>query len=86
MIELKESQKHQTATQSKLAEGSVLLTNQFARHISSKRKRKEQLKQFNYTFNNNINRIEEMERQPAYKRMGFELEGQQKNKLHQPCL
>ena len=37
-------------------------------------KRKEQLKQFNYTFKNNISRIEEMERQPAYKRMGFELE------------
>ncbi len=37
-------------------------------------KRKEQLKQFNYTFNNNINRIEEMERQPAYKRLGFELD------------
>jgi cell division protein FtsZ len=40
-------------------------------------KRKEQLKQFNYTFNNNINRIEEMERQPAYKRLGFELDGSQ---------
>ena len=37
-------------------------------------KRKEQLKQFNYTFKNNLNRIEEMERQPAYKRLGFELE------------
>ena len=37
-------------------------------------KRKEQLKQFNYTFNNNINRIEEMERQPAYKRLGFDLD------------
>ena len=32
-------------------------------------KRKEQLKKFNYTFKNNINRIEEMEKQPAYKRM-----------------
>lgn len=38
-------------------------------------KRKEQLKQFNYTFNNSINRIDEMERQPAYKRMGFEIDG-----------
>ena len=37
-------------------------------------KRKEQLKQFNYTFKNNLNRIEEMERQPAYKRLGFELD------------
>ena len=32
------------------------------------------LKQFNYTFKNSINRIEEMERQPAYKRMGFEID------------
>ncbi len=37
-------------------------------------KRKEQLKKFNYTFKNNINRIEEMEKQPAYKRMGFDLD------------
>ena len=37
-------------------------------------KRKEQLKQFNYTFKNNLNRIEEMEKQPAYKRLGFDLE------------
>ncbi|MDB9885995.1 cell division protein FtsZ, partial [Flavobacteriaceae bacterium] len=35
-------------------------------------KRKEQLKQFNYTFKNKLNHIEEMERQPAYKRLGFE--------------
>ena len=35
-------------------------------------KRKEQLKQFNYTFKNKLNHIEEMERQPAYKRVGFE--------------
>ena len=39
-------------------------------------KRKEQLKQFNYTFNNSINRIEELERQPAYKRLGFELDAE----------
>ena len=37
-------------------------------------KRKEQLKKFNYTFKNNINRIEEMEKQPAYKRMGFDID------------
>ena len=37
-------------------------------------KRKEQLKKFNYTFKNNINKIEEMEKQPAYKRMGFDLD------------
>ena len=37
-------------------------------------KRKEQLKKFNYTFKNNISRIEEMEKQPAYKRMGFDID------------
>ena len=37
-------------------------------------KRKAQLKQFNYTFKNNLNRIEEMEKQPAYKRLGFDLD------------
>ena len=40
-------------------------------------KRKEQLKKFNYTFKNNINRIEEMEKQPAYKRMGFDIDDPQ---------
>ena len=44
-------------------------------------KRKEQLKQFNYTFKNNLNRIEEMERQPAYKRLGFELDAPLRNSL-----
>ena len=41
---------------------------------SENKKRKEQLKKFNYTFKNNINRIEEMEKQPAYKRMGFDID------------
>ena len=37
-------------------------------------KRKEQLKQFNYAFKNNIHHIEEMEKQPAYKRQGVDLD------------
>ena len=53
-------------------------SNPFDRSIdesvnSENKKRKEQLKKFNYTFKNNINRIEEMEKQPAYKRMGFDI-------------
>ena len=36
--------------------------------------RKEYLKKFNHTFNHNVNKIEEFEKQPAYKRMGLELE------------
>ena len=37
------------------------------------KKRKEQLKKFNYTFKNSVHRIEELERQPAYKRQGIDL-------------
>ena len=76
-IELKViAETKQTAKPSKLPEGSSPFDQSIRESISlQNEKRKEQLKQFNYTFNNNINRIEEMERQPAYKRMGFELEG-----------
>ena len=63
-------------TQNKLPEGSSPFDQSIRETISlQNEKRKEQLKQFNYTFNKNINRIEEMERQPAYKRLGFELDG-----------
>ncbi|NER12474.1 cell division protein FtsZ [Leptobacterium flavescens] len=36
--------------------------------------RRRKLKEFNYKFQNNISRIDEIEKQPAYKRMGIELE------------
>jgi len=36
--------------------------------------RRNKLKEFNYKFQNNISRIDEIEKQPAYKRMGIELE------------
>ncbi|WP_405210911.1 cell division protein FtsZ [Dokdonia sp. Asnod2-E02] len=39
---------------------------------ASERKRK--MKEFNYKFRNNQSRIEEIEKQPAYKRMGIDLE------------
>ena len=66
----------EAAVPSKLPEGSSPFDQSIRESISlQNEKRKEQLKQFNYTFNNNINRIEEMERQPAYKRLGFDLDG-----------
>ena len=66
----------EAAVPNKLPEGSSPFDQSIRESISlQNEKRKEQLKQFNYTFNNNINRIEEMERQPAYKRLGFELDG-----------
>src|SRR5690606_4685796 len=36
--------------------------------------RRKKLKDFNYKFRNNLNKIDEIEKQPAYKRMGIELE------------
>jgi cell division protein FtsZ len=66
----------EAAVLNKLPEGSSPFDQSIRESISlQNEKRKEQLKQFNYTFNNNIKRIEEMERQPAYKRLGFELDG-----------
>ncbi|SFU49334.1 cell division protein FtsZ [Pustulibacterium marinum] len=38
--------------------------------------RRRKLKDFNYKFNNNINKIEEIEKEPAYKRMGIDLNPQ----------
>ncbi|MDG3581047.1 cell division protein FtsZ [Galbibacter pacificus] len=39
--------------------------------------RRRKLKDFNYKFHNNASKIEEIEKQPAYKRMGIDLESQQ---------
>ena len=39
--------------------------------------RRKKLKDFNYKFHNNISKIEEIEKQPAYKRMGIELENKE---------
>lgn len=41
--------------------------------------RRKKLKDFNYKFHNNISRIDEIEKQPAYKRMGIELENKESN-------
>ena len=66
----------EASIQSNSPEGSSPFDQSIRESINiQNEKRKEQLKQFNYTFNNNINRIEEMERQPAYKRLGFDLDG-----------
>ena len=44
--------------------------------IKENEKRREQLKKFNYSFNSNLSKIEEIEKQPAYKRMGLEIENE----------
>ena len=41
---------------------------------SENQKRMEQLKKFNYVFKSNLQKIEELERQPAYKRQGIDLD------------
>ncbi len=47
--------------------------------IKENEKRREQLKKFNYSFNSNLSKIEEIENQPAYKRMGLEIESKNDN-------
>jgi cell division protein FtsZ len=42
--------------------------------------RRKKLKEFNYKFKNNISRIDDIEKQPAYKRMGIELENKDSGK------
>ena len=38
------------------------------------KKRREQLKKFNYNFKSSSTRIDEMEKEPAYKRFGLDLD------------
>jgi hypothetical protein len=35
--------------------------------------RRKKLKEFNYKFHNNVSKIDEYEREPAYKRLGIEI-------------
>lgn len=41
--------------------------------------RRKKLKEFNYKFHNNISKIDELEREPAYKRVGIDLSNNQTN-------
>lgn len=41
--------------------------------------RRKKLKEFNYKFHNNVSRIEELEKEPAYKRLGIDLSNSQSN-------
>ena len=41
--------------------------------------RRKKLKEFNYKFHNNVSRIDEMEKEPAYKRLGIDLSKSQNN-------
>ncbi|MDD5151315.1 MAG: cell division protein FtsZ [Flavobacterium sp.] len=41
--------------------------------------RRKKLKEFNYKFHNNISKIDELEREPAYKRLGIDLSNTQTN-------
>ena len=42
--------------------------------VQENEKRKDHLKKFNHTFKHSMNKIDEYEKQPAYKRMGLELD------------
>jgi cell division protein FtsZ len=39
--------------------------------------RRKKLKEFNYKFHNNVSKIDEYEREPAYKRLGIEISNTQ---------
>ncbi|TRX42252.1 cell division protein FtsZ [Flavobacterium restrictum] len=41
--------------------------------------RRKKLKEFNYKFHNNVSRVDELEREPAYKRLGLDLSSTQTN-------
>ena len=54
------------------------MTIQESMKIKSDERRKK-LKEFNYKFHNNISKIDELEREPAYKRLGIDLSSTQTN-------
>jgi cell division protein FtsZ len=41
--------------------------------------RRKKLKEFNYKFHNNVSKIDELEREPAYKRLGIDISNAQTN-------
>ena len=41
--------------------------------------RRKKLKEFNYKFHNNVSKIDEYEREPAYKRLGIDISNNQAN-------
>ena len=41
--------------------------------------RRKKLKEFNYKFHNNVSKIDEYEREPAYKRLGIDISNNQPN-------
>ncbi len=45
---------------------------------------KEELKKFNYSFQNNIKRINEMDNQPAYKRLGYNIDQSVEDEKNSP--
>ena len=45
---------------------------------------KEELKKFNYSFQNNLKRINEMDKQPAYKRLGYNIDQNIENEKNSP--
>ncbi|MBU86773.1 MAG: cell division protein FtsZ [Flavobacteriaceae bacterium] len=47
-------------------------------------KRKEELKKFNYSFKNNPKRLNEMDREPAYKRLGYDIDQKIQNEKKSP--
>ena len=68
-----ETEKPQTASVNYFDDASPveMTIEETLKHRADERRRK--LKEFNYKFHNNPSRIEEMEKEPAYKRLGVDL-------------
>ena len=68
-----ETEKSQTASVNYFDDASPveMTIEETLKHRADERRRK--LKEFNYKFHNNPSRIEEMEKEPAYKRLGVDL-------------
>ncbi|MEK8180530.1 cell division protein FtsZ [Flavobacterium buctense] len=73
MKQVVETEKPQTTSVNYFDDASPveMTIEETLKHRADERRRK--LKEFNYKFHNNPSRIEEMEKEPAYKRLGVEL-------------
>jgi cell division protein FtsZ len=77
-----ETEKSQTASVNYFDDASPveMTIEETLKHRADERRRK--LKEFNYKFHNNPSRIEEMEKEPAYKRLGVDLSNNADNKAN----
>ncbi|MEZ4778493.1 MAG: cell division protein FtsZ [Flavobacteriaceae bacterium] len=70
-------------TEKELEEPADPLNSPISKLLSDRtEERKRKMKEFNYKFRNSNSKIDEIEKQPAYKRMGIELDDTDTNETH----